>query len=506
VRNPILSRRDALSIAGASLLESPACARLALRRDLPNIVYILADDLGYGDVSCQNPHGRIETPHLDNLATQGIRFPDAHDPTAVCTPSRYGILTGRFCWRTSLKSGVLLGYSPPLIAPGRLTVPAMLKRHGYRTAAFGKWHLGMQWQTKDGRPAGMLEEFKVDFGRPITDGPIQHGFDSFFGLAASADMPPYVFIENDRVVANPTAMQQNEAYVRQGRKDPDFAFDLTLPRLTGRVTKFIADHRGPDPFFIYFALPSPHTPIAPSAEFRGRSRVGDYGDYVMETDWAVGQVLEALKRRGIERNTLVLFTSDNGPETPAYPRILKYGHYSMGELRGVKRDVWEGGHRVPFLARWPGRIRPGSISDEVVCHSDLMATLAALVGEQLPDDAAEDSVNILPALFGHRYRGALREATVHHSAAGRFAIRKGSWVFIDGRTGDDNREPEWFKRARGYTADTQPGVLYDLSRDLSEKNNLYADHPDIVCDLKALLDRYKSEGRSVPHRGGSAST
>lgn len=500
------SRREFLRVLGAS------AAAMALerwlpaaepRRQRPNIVYVLADDLGYGDLACQNPQSKIPTPNLDRLAAQGVRFSDAHDPTAVCTPTRYGILTGRYCWRSRLKRGVLGGFSPPLIEPGRLTVPALLKQHGYATACVGKWHLGMGWPARDGPAGDKGDEAPIDFTRPIADGPCTRGFDWFYGLSASLDMPPYVFIENDRTVVVPTARQEalKGQFVRAGPKDPAFAFDGVLPQLTKKAVGWIGEQAGradARPFFLYFALNAPHTPIAPAAEFKDKSRAGAYGDFVVEVDWAAGEVLKALDEHKLAGDTLVIFTSDNGPETLAYERARQFRHYSMGDLRGLKRDTWEGGHRVPYLARWPGRIAPGSASGEIICQTDLLATVAAVVGAGLPADAGEDSYNILPALLGEKLGQPIREATVHHSCNGRFAIRQGHWVFIDAPTGDDNKEPDWLKKERGYEPHNQPGELYDLSQDLGERRNLYAEHPDKVRQLKALLEKYKADGRSAP--------
>ncbi len=414
-----------------------------------------------------NPSGKIATPVLDRFAGEGVTFTDAHSGSAVCSPTRYGLLTGRYAWRSSLKRGVLGGYSPPLIEPGRLTVPAFLAGQGYATACVGKWHLGMTWPLKDGPPIsgdGYAAEPRIDFARPIADGPLSKGFGTFFGISASLDMPPYAFIDGDRLVARPTDRQAKVGYVREGAKDPAFRFDRVLPDLIDRSVRFIADRAkdGPDhPFFLYLALNAPHTPIAPSPEFLGKSAVGDYGDFVQEVDASIGRVLKGLDDAGVARDTLVIVTSDNGPETLAYPRIREHHHYSMGDLRGVKRDAWEGGHRVPFFARWPGHVPAGSVSDETICHVDLMATLAAILEVPLPNDAAEDSVDISPALLGRPHNGPLRKATVHHTGSGRFAIRQGPLVFIDAPTGDDNgttASPTGNQeRARLTRPTTQPG-------------------------------------------------
>ncbi len=518
-----MNRRDFLLASGAisgiaagSFLVRSHAAEAAPNK--PNIIYILADDLGYGDVGCCNPKSKIPTPAIDRLASQGVRFTDAHDPAAVCTPTRYSILTGRYCWRSRLKRGVLSPWQPSLVAPGRLTVPALLRQHGYTTAAFGKWHLGWDWPTVDGKPAGFNRQTNtcnVDFTQSIPGGPVSCGFDYFFGNDAPFH-PPYVFIEKDRTVALPTGilplaeLRQKEREgkelgpleTRPGPMVPEWDLFKYLPEITARTVQYIEKQailKQIKPFFIYMALPSPHTPIVPLPEFRGSSKAGLYGDWVSQTDWSVGQVLDALDRAGLTNDTLVFFTSDNGPENFAYHRILEYGHYSMGDLRGVKRDIWEGGHRVPYIVRWPRKINPGIACHEIICHTDLMATCAAIVNARLPDNAGEDSYNILPALLGENNGRSIREATVIHSANGMFAIRQGDWVFIHAVTGDDMKiEPAWFKQERGYRPHGYPGELYNLSEDPAERKNLYGEHPEIVQCLTALLQKYIDDGRSTP--------
>src|SRR5574340_1294920 len=349
-----MNRREFLGAATAGALHAAPAAP-------PNIVFILADDFGYGDLACQNPQSRIPTPNLDRLAGQGVRFTDAHSPSAVCTPTRYGVITGRYCWRSRLKSGVLWGSSPNLIEPGRATVASVLKSRGYATGGVGKWHLGLGDQET------------TDYSRPLHPGPVDHGFDYYYGIPASLDMEPYLYFENDRAVEQPTSSTPGKnddgVFWRKGPMAPSFQFDQVLNTLTGKATDFIR-RNAKRPFFLYFAMTGPHTPWVPRAEFRGKSKAGIYGDFVNEVDWSVGEVMKTLEAAGAAKNTLLMFTSDNGPERYAYDRIPKFGHYSMGDLRGVKRDAWEGGHRVPFLARWPGRIQPGSTSAEPVCLTD----------------------------------------------------------------------------------------------------------------------------------------
>jgi arylsulfatase A-like enzyme len=465
----------------------------------PNILYILADDLGYGDVKCLNPDGKIATPNLGKLAGGGICFTDAHSSSAVCTPTRYGILTGRYNWRSRLKSGVLSGLSPRLIEPDRLTVPALLKKHGYATACLGKWHLGMDWPLKKG-PATQEdrkgEGWNVDYAKPIKDGPTAVGFDYFYGISASLDMPPYVFIENDLCQGLPTV---EKTWIRKGPAHKDFEAIDVLPTLTRKAVDYIdrrADKaKAGEPFFLYLALTAPHTPIVPTADWQGKSGLNAYGDFVMQVDWTVGQVLRALDRNGLTESTLVIFTSDNGCSPAAkVDQLQAKGHYPSYHFRGYKADIFDGGHRIPFIARWPGKIKPGSTSDQLICLNDLMATCAEIVAAKLPDSAGEDSVSILPALLGKASQ-PLREAVVHHSINGSFSIRQGKWKL------------ELCPDSGGWSA-PRPGSaeaaklptvqLYDLSGDAGEKTNVQDQHPDVVERLTKLLEKYVADGRSTP--------
>lgn len=464
----------------------------------PNLVCILTDDMGYGDVGCYNPESKIPTPHLERLAREGMRFTDAHAASAVCTPSRYALLTGRYCWRTPMKRGVLNGFSGPLVEKGRATVASLLRDSGYHTACIGKWHLGWEWPL---RPGEEEPPQRVDYRRPIRRGPTSVGFDRFFGISASLDMPPYCYVDGDR----PTAPAEGwieaspwDAFWREGPIAPDFRHADVLPRLTQEAVAYIRERAAASqPFFLYLALPAPHTPVLPLPPFQGRSGAGDYGDFCVQVDDTVGRVVAAIEESGAAGNTLLLFTSDNGPERNAYERIRRYGHYSMDGLRGLKRDTWEGGHRVPLIARWPGRIAPGGTSRELVGLVDLMATAAEVAGVPLPNGAGEDSLSMLTALEGGAVDAARRDALVYHAADGTLALRRGDWVLIDGPSGQGSQEPEWFKIERGYTPHDLPGELFDLSRDPAEARNLYADEPERVAALKALLERYRAEGRSV---------
>jgi arylsulfatase A-like enzyme len=453
-------------------------------RGHPNIVYILCDDLGYGDVHALNPErGKIATPNIDRLISQGMVFTDAHAGSSVCTPSRYGILTGRYCWRTKLQASVLSGTSDPLIASDRLTVGALLKQHGYATACLGKWHLGLKFGPSK-------------WADPIEDGPLQHGFDYFFGISASLDMPPFAYIENSRLTQEPTVEKK---WVRSGPAAKDFDAMNVVPDLAKKAAEYIAAHandsKAGKPFFMYLALTSPHTPLVPTPAWQGKSSLGPYGDFVMETDWAAGEVLKALDEAGIADHTLVMFTSDNGcaPYIGVHELEAK-GHYPSAEFRGYKSDIWDGGHRIPFIARWPARVKAGSKSDQLVCLTDLMATCADMLGEKLPDTAAEDSVSILPALLAQDKAG-LREAVVHHSIFGLFAIRQGNWKLeLCPGSGGWSAPKEAAARKKGL-----PSIqLYDMANDVSETHNVESANPLVVERLTRLLEKYVADGRSTP--------
>lgn len=458
---------------GALLAWFGLCGASAAPVGKPNIVYILADDLGYGDVQSLNPErGRIPTPHLDRLASQGMVFTDAHSGSSVCTPTRYGVLTGRYAWRTRLQSGVFSGYVTPLIAAGRLTVPALLRNQGYHTACIGKWHLGF---TIEGASAGEASQKGAPLGAVTHDGPVTRGFDTFFGFHHARIMES-VF-ENERVTRKIEPVAMLPALV-----------DQAVGHIAARVTSR-------QPFFLYLALNAPHTPIVPGAEWKGKSGLGEYGDFVMETDWAVGEVLAALAKEGVQDQTLVVFTSDNGCSPAAKTEDLeRQGHFASAQFRGYKADIWDGGHRVPFFVRWPGHVAAGSSSSRLICHTDFMATCAEILGVTLPPDAGEDSVSLWPILSG-RGGGPFRESVVHHSINGNFAIRQGGWKleFCPGSGG-------WGKPADA--AAKKQGLpdlqLYDLSTDPGETSNLQARYPEVVSRLSELLQSAITRGRSTP--------
>lgn len=471
----------------------------------PNIIYILADDLGYGDVGCNNPASRIPTPHLDRLAAQGMRFTDAHAGSSVCTPSRYNILTGRYAWRSRLKQGIVWEWDAPLIEEGQKTVADLLRGAGYRTACVGKWHLGWDWSMTDGTKPNDHVEFgipnprlrdqvsrSIDFTARIGGGPVDRGFDSYFGVDVP-NFPPYTWFENDRLAPVPTVPKPAALYGHPGLAMPGWRLEDMIPEFTRRAVALIEAQVGADqPLFLHFPLTSPHSPVVPNEAFKGLSGAGNYGDFVCEVDWVVGQIMAALDRTGLADNTLLIFTSDNGPErdTPddigAYERIPQHRHYSMGDLRGIKRDAWEGGHRVPFIARWPAVVPAGTPCDQLVSLGDFMATCADITAAPLANHEAEDSVSILPLLRG-RTDSPVRPFAVHHSCNGKFALRQGDWVLIEAPTGGENEEPEFYRAERGYQPHDQPAELYNLRQDLSERTNCHAEQPEIAARLSALL-------------------
>ena len=474
----------------------------------PNIIYILADDMGYGDPRCNNPASKIPTPNLDRLAAEGMRFTDAHAGSSVCTPSRYNILTGRYCWRSRLKTGIVWDWDAPLIEEGQLTVAQLLQNQGYHTACVGKWHLGWDWPLIDGGnandelPYGQFERDaryamgkKIDYAGRISGGPVDRGFDTYFGVDVP-NFPPYTWFENARLIDAPTVEKPDDMYGHPGAAKPGWRLQDMIPEFARRAVELVESRaQENNPFFLYFPLTSPHSPIVPNTRFQGQSGCGSYGDFVCEVDWVVGQVIDALERTGQAHNTLLIFTSDNGPENRTkddigvYQRVRTYEHYSMGDLRGIKRDAWEGGHRVPFIARWPQVVPPDAICEQLIVLGDFMATCADITNTELPENQGEDSVS-----FSSLLRGCdqpVRDFAIHHSMRGRFAIRCGDWVFIDSETGGDNQEPDWFRSQRGYTAHDSPSELYNLNEDLGERVNLYAEQPAVAEQLSSLLIQAK---------------
>ena len=468
----------------AYLVLTVLLATRAWSAPLPNIVLILADDMGYGDPGCYNPHSKIPTPNLDRLAREGVRFTDAHAAGAVCHPSRYGLLTGSYPFRTDVSKWP----KEPLIKEGQMTIASLLKTGGYRTAMVGKWHLGFAEQGYD---------------RPLPGGPVDRGFDRFFGFRASTDIPPYFYIEGDRAVAPPTAKIAGSeahpslghspiqgAYWRGGGIAPGLELNDVLPRFSADAENVIRSHardHAAQPLFLYFAPTAPHTPWLPDAEFAGRSAAGTYGDFAVMLDAMVGRLLRALDESKLADNTLVIFTSDNGPVWYDADRA-RTGHDAAGGLRGMKGSNWEAGHRMPFLARWPGRAKPGTVSAQTICFTDVLATFAAILDRPLPADAGLDSFSFLPALLG-------QAAPVRPGLVVGRSYRSGPWKLIEGR------EPLLFhvQNPGTYPAkDEPPGQLYNLADDPREQRNLHATRPEIVARLTAEFDTLKNSARSRP--------
>jgi len=483
-------------LVGCQGLHPPLSDRSNARH--PNVILIMADDMGYGDVHALNPDSRIPTPNLDGLARGGMSFTDAHTPSSVCTPTRYGLLTGRYCWRSRLKRGVLNGYSSRLIEPGRQTIGHVMQAAGYHTAIVGKWHLGLGWKKRAG---------ELDFTQAVEDAPNALGFDSSYIIPASLDFPPYVYLRDGRVTDPEVVTQPRQAFpafLRQGPRSRDLVMEEALDHLTERAAGYIRERASSrQPFFLYFPLTAPHKPALPHRRFRGQSGLGDYGDFVTQVDWTVGQVLAAARRAGVEEDTLVIYTSDNGSYMHRYDQADKPDHVddakiqgyrserhrANGPLRGTKADVWEAGHRVPFLVRWPGHVAPGTRCSRTICLTDLLATCAELVGAGLRPDIGEDSVSFLPSLRGATPTG-VRPPVVHHSAAGMFAIRSGKWKLVAGNGSGGRQRPKGKPFAKPYR-------LFDLSSDLAEANNVIDQHPEVARRLEASLARLRKDGRSV---------
>ena len=441
--------------------------------DRPNIVLIMCDDLGYGDVQCLNPeHGKIKTPHIDKLAGQGMLFTDAHSGSSVCTPTRYGLLTGRYSWRTRLQNGVVGGFEPCLIAPDRLTVAGLLKKQGYATAIIGKWHLDFQYQ--DPKTGAILpKKGRAPIGTTIPDGPVHRGFDYYHGFHHARHMD--TIIENDKVVERLDVIH-------------------CLPRLTEKSVAYIEERaKSPDqPFFLYVPLGSPHSPHVPTKEWQGKSGLGVYADFVMQTDATVGAIADALEKNGLAENTLVIFTSDNGCSKGAdIPGLRKQGHYVSAQYRGSKADIWDGGHRVPFMVRWPGKVEPGSRCDQLITLVDVFATASDITGEKAPG-MAEDSVSFLPALFGQRIEST-RKGVIHHSISGHFAYRQGKWKLLLARGSGGWSAP----KERQVGRDAPEAQLYDMEKDAGEQKNLYLSHPEVAEKLLADLTADIERGRST---------
>ena len=483
-----------LATASALLTAAPA--------PKPNVLFILADDMGVGDVSALNPKSAWKTPHLDRLAREGMTFTDAHSASGVCTPSRYTLVTGRYSWRSKMKRGVLQGYSPALIEPGRVTIAEFLRRQGYATAVVGKWHLGLDWAKTGPR------EDNVDFAQPFANGPLAHGFERFFGISASLDMPPYVWLRDDRATRVPTGTIGDSPAPKLWRGGPiadDFKMDDVQTRFTDESLAFIeqrAAARDGKPFFLYLPLAAPHTPVLPTGKFDGATKTTPYGDFVAQVDADIGRLLAALDRLGLAQNTLVIFSADNGFAPPGgLEPLQKIGHDPSAGRRGFKADVFEGGHRVPFLARWPGVAPAGARCDVTIGHLDVFATCAEILGANIPDNAGEDSVSFLSLLRGKTTPRAA--PLVNHSADGEFAVRDGKWKLLlcpgSGGWSHPTAAPtQWLKVPKSDLSKLPPFQLYDLAADPAETTNLAAVHPEVVQRLGRAMRELIERGRSTP--------
>ncbi len=485
---------------------------------LPNIVFILADDLGYGDIGCYNPNSKVPTPNIDKLAAQGILLTDAHSSSTVCTPTRYSLLTGRMAFRTGMR-GVFTGAGgPSLIEQTRLTLAQMLRENGYQTACFGKWHVGLTFLDKDGKPInenGLEAVKRIDYSRPIPDGPIHRGFDLFFGTACCPTTDwLYAYIDGDQIPVPPTAILDQtplskHAYSRDNRRGmvaPDFDLEEVDLVFLDKSRKFLQEHvkSNPNrPFFLFHSTQAVHLPSFAADQFKGKTNAGPHGDFIFELDYIVGELIKTLNRLGVADNTLVMFSSDNGPEVTTVINMRKdYEHDGARPWRGMKRDQWEGGHRVPFIARWPRKIQPGSTTDQMMSLTDVMATCAAIVGAELSNNAAEDSYNMLPILLGWQSNEPVRKYLIQQTASLALSIRRGQWKYLDHKgSGGNNYNNGGLKPyALPDTAPDAPGQLYNLRTDPGETNNLYFKHPEIVKELKSQLEIYKESGRSAPLR------
>jgi arylsulfatase A-like enzyme len=452
----------------------------------PNIIYILTDDLGYGDVSAYNSNSKIFTPSIDALSKEGMLFTDAHSNSSVCTPTRYGILTGQYAWRTSLKNGVLWSYDKPLITRNQLTVAQLLKNKGYQTACIGKWHLGLDW-AKQSNGA-------IDFTKPINGGPTQLGFDYFFGITASLDIPPYVYINGNIVTAtriDSVKEQGGQGFWRAGPIGNDFKHQDVLDTFVSKSIQYIENaSKQKDPFFLYLALASPHTPILPSNSHLGKTGTNAYGDFVAMTDEKVGQILQYLKDKNLDKNTMIVFTSDNGcSPTANFKELREKGHDPSGGFRGTKADIYEGGHRIPFIVKWPGVVKANSISSATICLTDFMATCSDILGMQLQNSVTQDSYSLLPLLTSSKKVVYQRTSTIHHSIDGYFAIRKGDWkLAICSGSGGWSAPTE----NQAIKNNLPPVQLFNLKEDPSEQNNVYEKYPEIVRTLTEELEKIKA--------------
>ena len=492
------------TIAGAL---APFLATTCIGASQPNVLILYADDLGYGDLTCYASESKIPTPNLDRLASEGVRFTDGHSSSGICTPSRYALLTGRHHWRDF--HGIVNAMGDSVFKPERLTFPEMMQEKGYHTAAIGKWHLGWDWNAiKNDKTANGKKHFSnYDWNKSIPNGPLAHGFDYYFGDTV-INFPPYAWIENDKLVKAPNTMLDTKGFkkikegsweMRMGPMVEGWDPYENIPTTTAKGVEFIKQQAKEEkPFFLYFAYPSPHAPIIPNDVFDGKSGAGAYGDLVVETDDSVGQLLKALKDSGQEKETIVIFTADNGPEHYAYPRDEKFRHWSAAPLRGLKRDIYEGGHRVPFIIKYPGVAKAGAVSHSLVSQIDLMATVAGVIGYALPDkNAAEDSHDLMPVLKSPER--SVRTAHVHNTFKNAYAMRQGDWVLVAAKSGYHSKRNNAWEKKNNYPADSASEYeLYNIKDDIGQRHNLAGKHPEKVRNLQALLTQIQQQGHSAP--------
>ena len=484
-------------MAGACALIGTVSCTIQKEQQKPNIVYILADDLGYGDVSCLNPESKIQTPALDQFAKEGVTFTNALTNSSVCTPTRYGIMTGRYCWRGNLKSQVIEAHEPEVLERDRETIASMLQKQGYNTACIGKWHLGVNFSKIDstkplteGKRWAIKSSDNMDYSKPVTGGPTYHGFDYGYIIPGSLDMFPHCFIENGNIQGNierrPYGMTKNKnrgLNYRDGDIAEGFKHVDVLGKFTDKATQYISNmSKKNEPFFLYFPMTAPHTPWVPSKEFIGKSQAGYYGDFVVMVDAMIDKVLKSIDDAGIRENTIVIVTSDNGSDQLGH-ESKKFNHLANYGRRGRKTEIYDGGSHVPFFVRWPKSVKAGSFSAEVISTVDLYATVADVLDVKIDKNTAEDSYSFVSVWNGEKSDQSLREATICHSFWGKYAIRKGKWKYIDNKG--------------NFKVTTKKGELYNLETDPMESVDLYDKNPEIVKELYTLLDQYKKSGRSV---------
>ena len=458
----------------------------------PNIVYILTDDLGIGDIKAYNPNSVLNTPVLNKLCEKSLLFTDMHSAASTCTASRYGIMTGRYSWRTAPKSDDLSAYAAPLIKLDRDTVPALLKRHGYKTALIGKWHLGLNWNKKELAKTPSTKsslESQIDFSKDFTGGPLELGFDSWYGLAGSLDKPPYAYIENTRLINEPKVFRERQAgkefnsvnlYMQEGLQARDFQPEYVMSKLTKKAVSFIKSNNADQPFFLLFSLPAPHRPVIPRHPFQGSSRAGIYGDFIHELDWTFGQIIDALQKQDLADNTIIIITADNGSSNVSfsYDKAEFFRHRPYSIYKGRAGSLYEGGHRVPFIVHWPNKIKTGGTISQSSSLNDLYATCADLLESKIPDNTAEDSTSILPLILGQQ-DDYPQFQFVYQGWKQAYALRYNKWKLI-------------------LTHDASKRALYDIIEDPSERNNLYKDNQDIVRHLCMQLTNIVQQGRSTP--------